>query len=442
MIIKDVAYELPAVLAEPKTINNFFTEEMFARVKKVIDSTELGKDSLHYNTTLGRWEESNIAFDKDIEDYCLKKAKELFNDDSLKKTYFFATRYQRKECCVPQLHEHLDQNGTQTTIDITIENTAEWKLDINGQIFDQIPNQAVTFGGQQHIHSRPPYPTKDLDKYITLLFLHYTQPDHWMQTDMASGGQKYGPDANIRFFNQNRFMPIPDTPLSQPWCPCHSYYNILDLYETIVGHATGSQPELVDTTILEEKELAPGIVEYEISKKSAHTLRGQIQNSVIQQWEPSKVRHDNNIISVDINARNCFIYNAIGKESSCHPQDPIRIATESIAIGIDSAVEKFRARYGVAKLGSLGTSLLRYEEGGMFVEHIDDHRVFPRVVSVSMFLNDNFEGGELEFKEFGVTVKPKAGKMVVFSSSFPYIHKIHPVSTGIRFAAVRWYGWV
>jgi hypothetical protein len=439
MIKKEVAYELPDVLSEPKSIDNFFTEEMFLRVKKVIESTDLGKESLHYNTTLGRWEKSGIAFDKDIEEYCLQKAKELFNDNSLQKTYFFATRYQRKECCIPQLHEHLDQNGTQTTIDITIENTAEWTLDIDGQIFDQKPNQAVMFGGQQHIHSRPPYPTKDLDKYITVLFLHFTQPDHWMQTDRANGAKKYGQDANIRFFNENRFMPIPDTPLSQPWCHCHSYYHILGLYDTIVGHATDSETELVDTTILEEKELAKGIIEYTISRKSAHTLKGLIQNSLIQQWNEAGVLTNRGENPVKKNIRNCFGYTIKGKESTCHPQDPIRISTESVNISIDSAVERFRKKYGIAEVFAESTNLLRYEEGGHFIEHVDHNKNLPRVISASMFLNDNFDGGELEFKEFGLTIKPEAGKIIVFYSTQPYTHKVNVVECGIRYSAVKWY---
>ena len=439
MITGDIAYELPDVLSEPKSIDNFFTEDMFLRVKKVINSTELGKDSLHYNTTLGRWELSGIVFDEDIEEYCLQKAKELFNDDSLKKTYFFATRYQRKECCVPQLHEHLDQNGTQTTIDITIENTAEWTLNIDGQIFDQKPNQAVIFGGQQHIHSRPPYPTKDLDKYITVLFLHFTLPDHWMQTDRVNGARKYGQDANIRFFNQNRFMPIPDTPLSQPWCTCHSYYHILGLYETIVGSATESETELVDTEIINERELAPGIIEYAISKKSAHTLKGLVQNSLIQRWVDSRIVGANNEVGVNKEKRNCYSYTVGITESNCHPQDPIRIATESINRCLNSAIDMFREKHQIENIKVESTNILRYEEGGHFVEHIDHHENFPRAISMSMFLNDNFTGGELEFREFDLKIKPEAGKIVVFHSGNPYTHKVNPVGCGIRYSVVRWY---
>ena len=256
---------------------------------------------------------------------------------------------------------------------------------------------------------------------------------------MANGHRKYANDANIRFFNRNRFMPIPDTLLSQPWCPCHAPWHILNSYDGIVGYATESEPELVDTTILEEKELAPGIMEYSISTKSAHTLKGLVQNSLIQQWNEAQIFAYKSEDSLNKNIRNCFGYTVKGKESTCHPQDPIRISTESINICIDSAVEKFRERYKLAEVISESTNLLRYEEGGHFVEHVDHSEHFPRFISASMFLNDKFDGGELEFKEFELKIKPEAGKIIVFYSSKPYTHKVSVVECGIRYSAVKWY---
>jgi len=438
MITKDLLFELPEPLSEPKIVNNFFTDEMFGRVKSVIDKTGLGTDSLKYHTMYARWEASSIVFDDDIEEYCLQKAKEIFNDNTLKKTYFFATRYQRRDCCVPHLWEHVDQNGTQTTIDITIENTAGWGISVEGLEFEQNPNDAVVFCGQQHTHSRPPYPTKDLDKYVTVLFLHFTQPNHWMQKEKG-GIAKYGNDGNIRFFNRNRFLPLPDGPINQPMCECHNYWHMVDLYKTIVGDAVYSDPELVDTKIIDENEIAPGIVEYRISKESSRILKGLIQNSVYHQWKPAEVLYKNNGAKVDPDVRSCFVYYMNEKESSCHPQDPIRRAKESFQTIMSSAVEMYRKKYDIVNLKSTNTLLLRYEEGDGFINHIDDHPTMPRVVSVSMFLNDNFDGGELEFKEFGLKITPESGKIVIFCSAFPYSHKVNPVLKGIRYAAVKWY---
>ena len=437
LVTKKLLWELPDALKEPQVIDDFFPLEMFERVKKAVADTKMGTDEGgQFHTMLARWE-APIQFDADIEEHCVNKAREIFGDDTLLKAYFFAVRYQRKDGCVPHLWEHTDQNGTQTTIDITIENTADWDIVVEGQRFKQKPNNAIIFAGQQHIHSRPPYPTYRKDVWTTVLFLHFTQPDHWIQKQ-RDGIHRYGEDGDVRFFNRNRFIAMPDAPFHQPTCECHDYSYALSLYDKIVGEQTESEPELVDMTMLEHEELAPGIMRFGFPKESARTLKGLIQNAMFRQWEPAQVL-DGDAPSVNYDARNCFNYFLTEKQSLCHPQDPIRRAHESLNKGVDAAVEFFRGRYSIVPVVSNHTVLLRYEEGNMFHNHIDDHPKYPRVLSVSVFLNDDFEGGELVFKEFGLKVSPKAGDIIIFCSGFPYMHQVLPVSNGIRYSVVKWY---
>lgn len=436
MITKDIMFELPDVLSEPKVIKNFFNDDMLARVKQTVQNTGIGTDALEFHTMLARWEAS-ISFDADIEEHCLNKAREIFNDPNLKKAYFYAVRYQAKDGCTPHLWEHTDQNGTQTTIDITIENTADWGLIVEEQYFDQNPNDAIIFCGQQHIHSRPPYPTEDPEKYTTVLFLHFTQPDHWIQKQL-DGIYRYGKDGDVRFFNRNRFLALPDGPVNQPVCKCHDYSGTLNLYNEIVGDAFEQPTEITEIKVQSKQELAPGIMLYETGRESARIIKGLVQNAMFKMWKPAEVLVDNKPM-VQYDARNCYNYFLTESQNDCHPQDPIVRAKKSLELGIDTVVEDYRERYSITPLVSHHTVLLRYEPGNMFHNHYDTAPAYPRVVSVSMFLNDNFKGGELEFKEFNVKIKPKAGDVVVFCSAFPYMHQVHPIKTGIRYTAVKWY---
>ena len=68
-----------------------------------------------------------------------------------------------------------------------------------------------------------------------------------------------------------------------------------------------------------------------------------------------------------------------------------------------------------------------------------------RKISASVILNDDYEGGEMEFKtvnddgEFEITnIKPKTGSVIVFPS---YVHhRVKPVTKGTRYSVVAWYG--
>lgn len=77
------------------------------------------------------------------------------------------------------------------------------------------------------------------------------------------------------------------------------------------------------------------------------------------------------------------------------------------------------------------------ESGGYFRAHRDNttsgtaHRKF----AVSINLNDDFEGGDLRFPEFGRrTYRPPLGGAVVFSCSL--LHEATPVTRGVRYATL------
>lgn len=430
-------FPLPEPLAEPHVVKQFFPDDMFVRVKNAVDMVGMGPQGrLQYHTMLGRWE-AHINFDADIEQYCLAKARELFNDPSLEKAYFFLARYQIVDGCIPHLWEHIDQNGTQTTIDIAIENTARWSITVEGVNYYQEPNDAIVFCGQQHTHGRPAYPTNDTDVYTTVMFMHFTKPDHWFQSMGAKGMALYGKDGDIRFFNRERYVAMPDRPIHQPVCSCHNYDGALNLYGAL-DEDPEAPVELVDMPLLESEELAPGIMRFTYPKKAAKTLTGLCQNALCFLWEEASVSRNKKSV-VDHHYRNCFTYFLGEMHSSCHPQDPIRRLTSSLDLGINSAVQKYTQRYGVHSVESRQWSMIRYERGNMFNNHYDDSPIFPRTFSISLFLNDDFTGGELVFPEFDLTIKPVAGQAVFFPSNYPYLHRVNPVKTGIRYSAVKWF---
>jgi Rps23 Pro-64 3,4-dihydroxylase Tpa1-like proline 4-hydroxylase len=82
--------------------------------------------------------------------------------------------------------------------------------------------------------------------------------------------------------------------------------------------------------------------------------------------------------------------------------------------------------------------LLKYEPGGHLPAH-QDQGVSSRVLSSVMYLNDNYEGGEIEFKQSGVKIKPEAGSIIFFPSNFLYVHEVYPITSGSRYSMPHWY---
>jgi Rps23 Pro-64 3,4-dihydroxylase Tpa1-like proline 4-hydroxylase len=82
--------------------------------------------------------------------------------------------------------------------------------------------------------------------------------------------------------------------------------------------------------------------------------------------------------------------------------------------------------------------LLKYGVGGFLPAH-QDHGVSSRVVSTVMYLNDDYEGGEIEFINSNVKIKPPAGSVIFFPSNFLYVHEVHPITSGYRYSLPHWF---
>jgi hypothetical protein len=83
-------------------------------------------------------------------------------------------------------------------------------------------------------------------------------------------------------------------------------------------------------------------------------------------------------------------------------------------------------------------SLLKYSHGQEYTEHYDGATGIGRCISCIAYLNSDYEGGEIEFVNFGVKIKPQPGMLIIFPSNFAYRHIAHPVTNGTKYNLVTW----
>jgi predicted 2-oxoglutarate/Fe(II)-dependent dioxygenase YbiX len=86
-----------------------------------------------------------------------------------------------------------------------------------------------------------------------------------------------------------------------------------------------------------------------------------------------------------------------------------------------------------------GYELLKYPEGGFYIEHTDSFKGRPRAVSCSFIVNDDFEGGEFAFFNRELKYKLGKGDAIMFPSNFMYPHEIMPVTKGTRYSIITWF---
>jgi len=86
-------------------------------------------------------------------------------------------------------------------------------------------------------------------------------------------------------------------------------------------------------------------------------------------------------------------------------------------------------------------TLIRYTEGQFFIEHSDDDiEELERKLSIVIYLNDDYEGGEIYFRKQNLTIKPKANSLVAFPSTDEFVHEAKPITSGTKYIITSfWY---
>ena len=143
-----------------------------------------------------------------------------------------------------------------------------------------------------------------------------------------------------------------------------------------------------------------------------------------------------------------------GSEENLETRNTLWYAiTEELAKNLEQAVaqcfrEHVAPRYNCQFKAYEPVQFLGYPPGGHYKGHNDGEsfnyetrqweRCMPRDISFLFYLNDQYGGGELEFYDLGLTIKPKKGMMIVFPSYKEFAHKVHPVTWGHRYTLVSW----
>lgn len=186
-------------------------------------------------------------------------------------------------------------------------------------------------------------------------------------------------------------------------------------------------------------ELAPGIVIFDNVFLEAKNFIDRIEEKNTF-WRPAEVLVNQN-------------ENTSGTNYLARDTDTIILPHHTEVSGDNSLLlhftKKFHAsiqpcldqylRHYAAKIEKFeNPQLLRYGKGQKFHDHIDDHPFFTRRISMTFYINDDYEGGDIEFSRFNLRVKAKANQLLVFPSNFIYNHQVHPVTSNLRYVIVQW----
>lgn len=194
-------------------------------------------------------------------------------------------------------------------------------------------------------------------------------------------------------------------------------------------------------------EIAPGILVYKNAYNDAKNIIEEVESLVKEGylfWEDGHVKNENgNQVSkserdtkvIAIPYSNLPINMLTALASDNKSKIAISLKLKSFFKPLE---DNYFSQYGISFKDHDAFQILKYGIGQKFVNHIDDHTDFHRRVSMVYYINDDYEGGEINFPRFGISYKPNANEMLIFPSTYVYNHSVNPVTSGTRYAIVSW----
>jgi hypothetical protein len=114
----------------------------------------------------------------------------------------------------------------------------------------------------------------------------------------------------------------------------------------------------------------------------------------------------------------------------------IRNIYNDTVLNLNRCLTQYQMQYNINMQYMEAINYVRYKENQHFQVHSDHGFSYTCTVSSVMYLNDEYDGGELWFPYLDLTFKPEAGDVVLFPSTYIFAHAAKPVTRGTKYSAV------
>lgn len=170
--------------------------------------------------------------------------------------------------------------------------------------------------------------------------------------------------------------------------------------------------------------------------KTIDTLESHLNGQTQYLWSGAHVTTSED---VDLESRNAkdFKFNSTGLGPRNRENEKLYEVHEALFRSIKTCVDDYGRYWGVGINSYEAFNFVKYEGAGThFKIHADHGPTYVTTVSVVAYLNDDYEGGEIYFPRFDLTIKPKKGDIVVFPSTYIYEHASQDMISGTKYAVV------
>ena len=116
--------------------------------------------------------------------------------------------------------------------------------------------------------------------------------------------------------------------------------------------------------------------------------------------------------------------------------EEVKKCYEDVEVNLKKCLTHYESLYNFKMDYMEAINFIRYNPGQHFAVHADHGFSYTCTLSSVMYLNDDYEGGELWFPYLNINFKPQAGDIILFPSTYIYAHSSLKVKSGVKYSAV------
>jgi hypothetical protein len=337
-------------------------------------------------------------------------------------TYTYSRIYQNGSVLDP----HVDRDACEISLTLHLGGDSPWPIYIktpNGtdKCITLSPGDAMLYLGCEAEHWRKKY---EGEEYVQV-FLHYVR---------SRGDKFYAYFDKARTDNTSNIIKNKNTDESDNVTRLEEDNLILKNEPVDINKTKNNSSMFLnikpDNTLEDFIEVFDGV----FSDDLCNLILDEYKES--SEWNEATVGSGN--INFDI--RNCNVIHISTEPVIVNNFDHRKKIDDLIFESVRSSMDLYIEKHKTLQVQSdTGYDLLRYKEGQYYNQHTDSYGPTPnRILSCSIQLNDDYEGGEFAFFNEEMLIRSGKGSVIMFPSNFMYPHEVMPVTKGTRYSIVTW----
>jgi len=416
--------------------NNYLVIKNFIDVERAAALCKEFKDHCESNNLPGdnQVEESQAAYNyMSFLELLTEKTPEVSRaiEEHVLPTYTYARIYKNGAILKP----HMDRDACEISLTVHLDGDMGWPIFVrtpDGSDVEVVlePGDALVYLGCEALHWREEFN----GNYYGQAFLHYVR---------SRGPRAYA------FFDNDKGSTTPRTQIDEEKKVDWKEVPKLETTEKRDKFRFNKNPQFTPSAreerVLKAKkeELMTStlesyikILEDEVPTSLCKRILDEYVNS--DDWTPAQVVDPDSPVREDL--RNCSIIYMSSDECIQKNQVVRSKLDEDLHVVLQKVATKYAEMFPNINISmDTGYNLLRYETGQFYTTHCDDYKDDPRVLSCTVSLNDEYDGGEFTFFNDEMLIRTNAGGVILFPSNFMYPHGVREVIKGTRYAIVTWF---